>query len=294
MAVANTAQPEAPTWLDRSEYPFSPHFLTVDGGRMHYVDEGSGSTVLLVHGTPVWSFLWRRVIKELSQSHRVIAPDHIGFGLSDKPKDWSYTLAAHSANLSQLTRELDLGDVTLVVHDFGGPIGLSNVLDQPDRFRRVVIMNTFMWRLTDPHFTRPARLFGGRLGRMLYTRFNLSARYLVPRVFGAHKLDPSAHAHYWKALPAGQRMGPWGMAREMRAAGDWLDLQWRRADALQTLPALIIWGEKDPTFRVQELERWTDLLPEAKVVRLPEVGHFIAEEVPERVSNEVREFVEGK
>jgi haloalkane dehalogenase len=292
MTAADIAQ-TAPAWLDRAEYPFAPHFLPVDGGRMHYVDEGSGSPVLLVHGTPVWSFLYRGVIKRLSPSHRVIAPDHIGFGLSDKPKDWPYTFAAHSANMSRLIRELDLHDATAVVHDLGGPVRLSAVLDQPERFRRVVIMNTVFWRLTDSHFTRPARLFGGRFGRLLYTRFNISARYFIPRVFGSHKLSPAAHAQYWKALPKGQRMGPWVFAREMRTGGDWLEQQSKRADALRRMPVLIIWGEKDPAFRVKELEQWTALLPEAKVVRLPDVGHFIAEEVPERVASEVEGFVRG-
>lgn len=285
------ATPSSQSWLDKSEYPFAPHHLDVSGGRMHYVDEGNGSPVLLVHGTPVWSFLYRNVIRRLSASHRVIAPDHIGFGLSDKPADWSYTLPDHASNLKRLVNELDLSDTTLVVHDFGGPIGLSVFLDNPERFKRVVITNTFLWRLTDSHFTRPGRLLGGRVGKLLYTRLNMSARFFVPRVFGEQKITKTARLHYRNALPSGNRVGPWAMAREMLKAGDWLDQQWQRADLLKSVPVSIVWGERDPTFRAEELVRWIERLPEAKVVRLLDVGHFVAEEAPDRLSDEVEELI---
>ena len=282
---------ESPSWVDKTEYPFAPHYITVNGGRMHYVDEGTGSPVLLIHGTPVWSFLYRNVIRRLSASHRVIALDHIGFGLSDKPKDWTYTLSDHASNVSHLIDELDLTDITLVVHDIGGPIGLSTVLDHPERFRRVVITNTFLWRLTDTRFTRPLKLLGGRIGKFLYTRLNLSARFMVPRLFGKRKITKTAHAHYRNALPAGRRLGPWTIAREMLGAGDWLENQWRRTTQLNDLPVLLVWGEKDPAFRAQELDKWRAKLPDAKVVKLPDVGHFIAEEVPEQLTDELERFM---
>ena len=287
----STNTPGSPSWLDTAEYPFAPHYLTVNGGRMHYVDEGSGSPVLLIHGTPVWSFLYRNVIRRLAASHRVIAPDHIGFGLSDKPKDWTYTLPDHASNLSYLINELDLNDITLVVHDIGGPIGLPAILDHPERFSRLVITNTFLWRLTDRRFTRPLRLFSGRIGKLLYTRLNMSARFIVPRLFGDRKITKTAHAHYRNALPAGSRLAPWTIAREMLRAGDWLEQQWQRADRLKVLPVLIVWGEKDPAFQVQELDQWTARLPEAKVVRLSDVGHFIAEEAPEKLADELEQFI---
>ena len=112
---------------------------------MHYIDEGKGAPILFVHGTPVWSFLYRNQIKALAQTHRCIAPDHIGFGLSDKPENWDYKPASHAKNLIQLIKDLDLQNITLVVHDFGGPIGLGAALQLPDRIRQVVVMNTWLW-----------------------------------------------------------------------------------------------------------------------------------------------------
>ncbi|MDA0677155.1 MAG: alpha/beta fold hydrolase [Chloroflexi bacterium] len=282
---------DPPFWLDRDAYPFAPHFLDVSGGQMHYVDEGVGSPVLLVHGTPTWSFLYRNVIRRLSGSHRVIAPDLIGFGLSGKPTDWSYTLADHASNLRRLVTELNLHDITLVVHDVGGPIGLAVLFEHLERFRRVVITNTFLWRLTDPHFTRPARLLGSRIGRLAYTRLNVSARFFMPRVFGDRKLSDDAHMQYRSALARGGRVGPWAMARELRRAGDWLEQQWQRAEMMKSMPVPIVWGEKDPTFRSRELVRWIERFPEARVARLPDVGHFIAEEVPDRLADEIEDFI---
>ena len=154
-----------------------------------------------------------------------------------------------------------------------------------------MITNTFLWRLTDRRFTLPLRLLSGRIGKLLYTRLNMSARFMVPRLFGDRKITKTAHAHYRNALPSGSRIAPWAMAREMLRSGDWLEQQWQRADQLKALPVLIVWGEKDSAFRAQELERWTSRLPDAKVVRLPGVGHFIAEEVPEQLADELEQFI---
>src|SRR5512133_3021901 len=110
--------------LDRSEYPFASHYLQLPMGRMHYIDEGHGSPIVMVHGTPTWSFLYRHLVKRLAADYRCLAPDNLGFGLSNKPAGWSYTPQAHADNLRAFIESLGLRDVTLVVHDFGGPIGL--------------------------------------------------------------------------------------------------------------------------------------------------------------------------
>src|SRR5512146_856837 len=109
------------SWINQNEYPFQSHFLDLAPGRMHYVDEGQGETILMVHGTPTWSFLYRRLIKELSPDYRVVAPDHLVFGLSDKPESFSYLPRDHAGNLTCLIESLNLKGITLVVHDFGGP-----------------------------------------------------------------------------------------------------------------------------------------------------------------------------
>ncbi|HMI89776.1 MAG TPA: alpha/beta fold hydrolase, partial [Polyangiales bacterium] len=117
-ALVPVAAPELPAWVDRQLYPFVPKRFATREGVLRYVDEGRGSPIVLVHGTPSWSFEWRAVIAALRSSHRVIAPDHLGFGLSDKPRQGAYRPADHARRLLALFDALDLRDVTLVVHDF--------------------------------------------------------------------------------------------------------------------------------------------------------------------------------
>ena len=164
-----------PEWLEERDYPFESRFLEVDGGRLHYVDEGEGHPILMVHGQPTWSYLYRHLIRGLSPRFRCIAVDHIGFGLSDKPRDWSYTPAAHAANLARLVDHLDLAPLTLVVHDWGGPIGLGAALADTGRYRRFALLNTAAFRSRHmPWRIRLCRL--PLLGRLAVQGFNGFAR----------------------------------------------------------------------------------------------------------------------
>ena len=153
-------------------YPFKPKVMDLDGLSCSYVDEGVGEPVLMVHGNPSWSFLYRNLILALRGSRRVIAPDHIGCGLSDKPQDFDYTLASHVANLEKFVRMLGLRDITLVVHDWGGPIGLGVAGRNPDLFKRIIITNTAAF----PFSRIPARINVCRapvLGEFMMRRLNL-------------------------------------------------------------------------------------------------------------------------
>src|SRR6266571_1398718 len=124
-------------------YPFAPHYTEQDGLRMHYVDEGAGDPVLLLHGEPTWSYLYRKVIPELSGERRVVAPDYFGFGRSDKPVDrgW-YSYDSHYSSIERFVEQLHLNNVTLVVHDWGGPLGLRLAVTKPERIARLVVLNT--------------------------------------------------------------------------------------------------------------------------------------------------------
>lgn len=282
------------SWIDGEAYPFASRFLEVDGGRMHYVDEGSGPVVVLVHGTPTWSFLWRRLVRDLARDHRVIAMDHVGFGLSDKPAGWTYTPAAHAANVGRLLDALDLDDVTLVVHDFGGPIGLGAALDRPERVSRLVLMNTWMWAL-DERAEKLSKIVAGPLGRYLYFQRNASAKRLIPWAMARKDaLTAEVHRHYTHPFPTPElREAPWRLGVELGGSGAWYGSLWERRAALAELPALLLWGMKDPTFAPDDLRRWQEALPNARTVELPDVGHFPQEEAPERVVAEVRGFLEG-
>jgi haloalkane dehalogenase len=264
-----------PPWVDRREYPFEPRTLDVGAGRMSYVDEGEGSPIVMVHGTPTWSFLYRHLIRELRPRYRCVAPDHLGFGLSDRPPGWSYRPEDQTRNLGRLIDSLALKDLTLVVHDYGGPIGLAYALEHPDNVRRLVLFNTWMWSFAgDRQIERVGRILGGRLGRFLYERFGFSVRVMLRHAIAdRRRYSREIERHYLKALDG---YATWIYAREVLGSSDWYDGLWRRRDRIARIPALLLWGMKDPAFG-RYLPRWREVLERAEVVEL-DCGHAPPEE----------------
>jgi haloalkane dehalogenase len=283
-------------WLDRTAYPFSHHTLNVDGGRMHYVDEGSGEPILFVHGSAAWSFVYRHLIHDLRQEYRCVAPDHLGFGLSAKPAGWGYRLADHARNLAALIDHLGLRRFTLVVHDVGGPIGLSYALDHPERVSRLLILNTFCWPLRGSFALAPgpiAALLRGPIGRLSITRFNTELRVLIPLVYGDRaKLTPAIYRQYLAPLATAEdRHGLFAFAEQVFSGAGWSEGLWERRGAMAGLPAAIVWGIHDPLFGRQFLARWREALPSAEVVTLPGAGHFVQEEEPAEVTQALRRLL---
>jgi len=281
-------------WVDRAAYPFAPHYLGLEMGRLHYVDEGRGAPVVMVHGNPTWSFLYRDLIRALSPSYRCVAPDHIGFGLSDKPRDWTYLPQDHARNLAELIDTLGLEGITLVVQDWGGPIGLSYALAHPGRVARLVIMNTWMWPVDDDrYYVAFSRIMGGAVGRFLIRRANLFARVVMKRSYGdRRRLTPAVHQQYLKALATpDERTGCATLPGQIVGATPWLGGLWAERAALADKPALIVWGMKDIAFREKELERWREALPRAEVVRLDGVGHYVQDEAPAELAAAVQRFL---
>jgi len=265
-----------PAWVDRTEYPFEPRTLDVDGGRLSYVDEGEDAPIVMVHGTPTWSFLYRHLIRSLKERHRCVVPDHLGFGLSDRPRGWSYRPEDQARNLARLIETLALKDLTLVVHDYGGPIGLAYAIDHPENVRRLVLFNTWMWSCVgDRHFEWFARLLGGKVGRVLYERFGFSVRVMLRHAIADHRrYTRGTERHYLKALDG---HATWVYAREVLGSSAWYDGLWRRRDRIAGIPALLIWGMKDPAFG-RCLGRWREVFERAEVVELPDCGHAPPEE----------------
>jgi haloalkane dehalogenase len=284
-----------PQWLDREAYPFGSHWLELPMGRMHYLDEGSGRPVLMVHGNPAWSFLYRHLINRLSPSHRCVAPDHIGFGLSDKPGSWSYLPRDHARNLAALIQQLDLRDITLVVQDWGGPVGLAQAIEFPERVSGLVILNTWMWPVDrDPYYRAFSGFVGGPIGRALVRRFNFFARVVMPKTYGdARRLTRDIHEQYLRPLgtPA-ERTGSAVFPREIIGSTPWLSSLWERRGLLASKPALVVWGTDDIAFREKELLTWADALPDAEILRLEGVGHFVQEEAPGELGDAVSRFLE--
>lgn len=283
-----------PNWIDRNEYPFTPKEFDLPMGTLRYVDEGAGSVILMVHGNPSWSFEFRALLKHFSKTHRVIAPDHIGFGLSDKPADWDYLPQQHAANLDTLIESLDLHEITLLVGDWGGPIGLSYAIQHPERIKNIVITNTWMWSAkNDWYYQAFSGFVGGAIGRWLIRKYNFFASAVLKSIYGnKSKLTPEIHKHFLMPLDKPEeRKGNMVFPKQIIAASDWLDELWAQREIFEDKVKVILWGMKDIAFREKELKQWVKHFPKAKVIRFAGAGHFIAEEEPEALIAEIEALI---
>ena len=281
--------------VDDAVYPFRSRFVDLAAARMHYVDEGAGDPLLFVHGTPTWSFEWRHVIRALSPQWRCVAPDLVGFGLSERPRGFAYTPEAHAAAIADFVDRIDVPPFTLVVHDFGGPIALPLCLRQPERVTRLVIINSWMWSFAGDHeMEKNARLAGGALGRFLYQWVNFSLRVLMPYAYGDRRqLTREIHRQYLDRFPDHWSRATvlWRLAHALLGSSNYYDSLWRQREQLRGRPALILWGMRDRAFRRNQLARWRDTLPDARIVELTNAGHWPHEEAPAQVITELRAFL---
>jgi haloalkane dehalogenase len=284
-----------PAWVDSEAYPFEDHYAELRDGTIHYVDEGHGETVLLVHGTPTWSFEYRHVIAALRDRFRCIAPDHLGFGLSDRPTDADYSPEAHAQRLRELVDALELDRFVLVVHDFGGPIGLPLALSGDGRVTRVVLVNTWMWPFDDdPQMRKRARIAGGALGRWLYRWANASLKLLMPGAYAdRRKLTARIHGQYLAPFPRREDRERvlWALARALLGSTEHYRDLWERRAALRRLPTAIVWGLGDTAFGPNQLERWREVVPEAEITALESAGHWPHEEEPDAFVHALEQFL---
>jgi haloalkane dehalogenase len=273
-----------------TDYPFASHRLDLDGLGMHYIDEGAGNPILLLHGEPTWSFLWRRIVPQLPG--RVIAPDLIGFGLSDKPSDpgW-YTYDNHVRSLERFVEELDLRGLTLVLHDWGGPIGLRLAVEHGERVDRLVILNTGLGGGGAPsetwlRFRDMVRAQGGALdiGRLVAagTAHGLSdevrAAYDAPFPTPGSKAGALAFPELVPAEPGHPNTAPMNEVRDGLR-------DWRK-------PALVVWGADDPVLPVSIAQGFADLIPSAsEPVLIEGAAHFLQEDRPDEVAAAIRTFI---
>lgn len=286
-----------------------PAYVNLRNGRVHYgsasakatsafakaTADRAESTILFVHGTPTHSYEYRHLIAALSATHRCIAPDHLGFGKSDRPPDFAYTPEAHAEVLREFVDRLQLDRFTLVVHDFGGPIGLPLALADGSRVERVVIMNTWAWPLNDdPEMARAAAFIAGAAGRWLYRYANASLRLIMPSAYGdRRKLTKQIHRQYLEVFRDrdARVLVLHTLARALLGSRHHYQSLLDRIDALRRIPVLIVWGMKDSAFRPYQLERWQSLLPDATVDRIEGAGHWPHEEEPARVIAAIERFL---
>ena len=281
-------------WLDKAEYPFQSHYFHINGHDLHYVDEGKGPVLLYVHGTPSWSFDFRHVIQSLSSQFRCIAIDHIGFGLSDKPMEYDYSTQNHSKTLEKFILEKDLKDITLVVHDFGGPIGLNFAIYHPDRIKQLVIMNSWLWSAEhEPDFKKIRKILRNPLLPFLYRKLNFSARFILPGAFN-QKPSKKILRHYTRQFPTSkEREGTIAFAHSLLNDQGWFQQLWDMKKPIENKRTLFIWGIRDTILPPKYLRTFEAGFPKSSTIEL-EAGHFPQEENSEQVSNTILQWAQTK
>lgn len=292
-------------WTFGGSWPFEPRYFAADDGRLHYVDEGprDGRPAVMLHGNPAWSYLYRRFIPALTAAgHRAIAIDLLGFGRSDKPAGAdAYAIDRHVARVGELLDSLDLRDACLVVHDWGGPIGLPWAVRNPDRVARLMILNTFAPRLPGPMGKGATlRMLRTRaLGEMIATvRAGLTEDFLFKGgIVQGDRLDRDAKAAYRAPHPdRASRAGVIAFPRQVPLSGDTpVAALTRETEAglrnvFGSRPARICWGMRDVLFGEAVLSLWTETLPGASVVRIEDAGHFVQEDAHERIVPQLLEL----
>lgn len=312
-SVEDHASPLKPVWFARSEmsgneawksvYPFKSSFLDLPTGfRLHYVDENvsaasSSSPILMVHGNPTWSFYWRRLIRQVQPDHRAIAIDHLGCGLSDKPADYDYCLQSHIDNLCYLIDALDLQNVTLMAHDWGGAIGLGALLARKSRFRRIILFNTGAF--PPPYIPFRIRVCRwpliGKIAVQGLNAFAAAATYMaterkggLPKRVAAGLLFPYdrwknrvAIYRFVRDIPLSPRHRTWSVLQNIENG---------LAD-LNGWPIQLIWGMKDWCFRPECLRRFQQHWPAAATCEIPDAGHYVVEDAHDIVGRRVAEFL---
>ncbi|HEY5758495.1 MAG TPA: alpha/beta fold hydrolase [Steroidobacter sp.] len=294
MLQTGSKDPNPPAWLDRTEYPFTSRYFQMPSGRMHYVDEGKGETLIFIHGNPSWSFEYRRLIAHFRSGYRCIAPDHLGFGLSDKPYNASYLPQYHTTNLASLLDSLEFDRATLVMHDWGGSIGMAWALAHPERVSRLIVHNSWCWSVRDQRSIRLfSNLVGGPIGRVLCRYLNAFPRVLMPASFGDKaNLSDIARRHFVSPFPTPRsRKGTWVLPRAIIGESDWLDTLWKRRGPLSSLPLLLLWGMKDAGLSGDVLARWEGAFARHTTERYADVGHNVPEELGDRAIVPIERFL---
>jgi haloalkane dehalogenase len=281
-------------WIDRQLYPFDSNYTRIDGNRLHYVDEGTGPTILLLHGNPTWSFLYREAIRTLRTDYRCIAPDLIGFGLSDKPADWGYRPWDHAKNVNGLLESLGIDEFDLVVHDWGGPIGLSVALSEDRRLRRLVVMNSWMWSMRNRWDAWLfAQVLGGPIGDYLIDRWDFFVNVVMRAgIYHVQSVDETIFNHYAKPVTGTvSKKAIKQFPKDIIKTTDWLQTLWNQRSKLCGKPVLLPWGTKDPAFGLKVLERWITLLDRPRVRRFPTGSHYLMEDHGQDVALEIKRFL---
>jgi haloalkane dehalogenase len=280
-----------PFEVDASEYPFTDHWLPYREGCIHYVDEGSGPTILLLHGNPTWSYVYRDVIKELRGECRLVALDYPGFGMSKAPDKYGFTPQEQSDAVAFLVDHLKLKNFVLVVQDWGGPIGMNYAVRNRENLRGLVVMNTWAWPASILQVLFSLVMGGWPVGYWLQTRRNYFAKSMLPDgIFHSEKVTGTLRKAYTDPFPTPKsRIPTWVFPRHIRKSRQWLAGIESQLPNLSDLPAQILWGtQDDPGFPLSEMVRWQGYLKMNETETLNDASHSVQEDRPDRVVAAIR------
>ena len=282
----------------RELYSFESNYLKLpEDLDYHYLDEGEGEPLLCVHGNPTWSFYYRDVARVFREDRRVIVPDHIGCGLSEKPQNYDYRLVQHVDNLERLILHLDLSDITLMVHDWGGPIGLGAATRHPERFKRIILTNTAAFRSNFmPFLLSICRL--PLIGELLIRGLNAFAG-LAPWIAVAdpRAISPLVRKGYWFPYNswanriATHRFVVDIPSRPGHPSYNTLVEIEENLPKLSHLPCQVFWGDKDWVFTPQFIPRFLEIFPDHELHRFSDIGHLVVEEAGARLIPRMRDFL---
>jgi haloalkane dehalogenase len=274
---------------DRSLFPFESRWFDGARPRIHYIDEGKGRPVVMFHGNPTWSFLYRKVIKELAGQFRCIAMDYPGFGLSERPSTYRYTAAEHAQVIGKLVDHLDLDGLIVVGQDWGGPIGMTVALERADRVAGMVFANTWYWPAEGSLATFSVVMSSPPVQWLILHR-NSFVNFIMPRSV-ATPMSPEVFRSYQDAQPTPEaRRGVAEFPRQIRRARPMLErLASAAPKALGNKPLELVWAMKDPAFgNAAVLARWRRDFPSANVTQIAGANHYIQEDAPEAVAAAIR------
>lgn len=281
-------------------YPFAPHYRHVNGFDMHYIDEGNGEPVVLLHGDPTWGYLWRNIVPALAKITRCIVPDHMGMGKSEVPREpYPFRLVHHIANLEALIFELDLRNITLAVHDWGGPVGFGFAIRHPDRIKRLVISNTWgsaRWPGAPfPRLIEMIRSTGGE--KFVLEKNGYLERALTGTTHHAERVSGPVMDAYRAPFPTPESrvaMLCWSRDIPVTEADPSYPGMLRIENNLPLFantPTLIVWGMLDPVLPEFVLRWWQDIYPHATVHKIKNASHFLQEDAPHEFGRYISEFI---
>jgi haloalkane dehalogenase len=284
-----------PFEVDNSEYPFKDNWLSYRDGYIHYLDEGKGPTVLLLHGNPTWSYIYRNIIKELRGECRLISLDYPGFGMSKAPSQYGFTPQEQSEAVLELIRHLQLKSIVLVVQDWGGPIGMNYAVQNRSNLRGLVVMNTWAWPASFLQRLFSFVMGGWPIWYWLQTHRNYFAKAMLPDgIFHKEKVTHSLRKAYTDPFPTVDSRKPtYIFPGQIRKAHAWLGKIESKLPNLGELPAQILWGNKnDPGFGPKDLEKWQGFLKMHETEILDDASHSVQEDRPDRVVAAIRRVLD--